>query len=278
MEGFPMGQKIKEAADFIHSRIKDEPEIGLVLGSGLGHYADKINNPQIVRYEEIPHFPVSTVAGHAGQFVSGELNGKRVLAMQGRFHFYEGYEMAQVVFPIRVMKALGAGSLLLTNAAGGINEAFKPGDLMLITDHYNNMGTNPLIGPNDPELGERFPDMSAVYDKDYIQCARKASEEIKVDLKEGVYAANTGPVYETPAEVRALRVLGADAVGMSTVPEATAARHMGMRVIGLSCITNMAAGILDEPLSHDEVIVTAAAAEQRFTSLVDEIIATLDIS
>ena len=273
-----MGQKIKEAADFIHSRIKDEPEIGLVLGSGLGHYADKINNPQIVRYEEIPHFPVSTVAGHAGQFVSGELNGKRVLAMQGRFHFYEGYEMAQVVFPIRVMKALGAGSLLLTNAAGGINEAFKPGDLMLITDHYNNMGTNPLIGPNDPELGERFPDMSAVYDKDYIQCARKASEEIKVDLKEGVYAANTGPVYETPAEVRALRVLGADAVGMSTVPEATAARHMGMRVIGLSCITNMAAGILDEPLSHDEVIVTAAAAEQRFTSLVDEIIATLDIS
>ncbi|WLV23489.1 purine-nucleoside phosphorylase [Aciduricibacillus chroicocephali] len=273
-----MDQKILEAAEFIRTRITDKPEMGLVLGSGLGRYAEKIKNPQIVRYEEIPHFPVSTVEGHAGQFVSGELNGKRVLAMQGRFHFYEGYEMEQVVFPIRVMKALGATSLLLTNAAGGINESLKPGDLMLITDHYNNLGTNPLVGPNDPELGERFPDMSAVYDRDYIQCARNASQELGIDLKEGVYASNIGPVYETPAEVRALRVLGADAVGMSTVPEAIAARHMSMRIIGLSCITNMAAGILDEPLSHEEVIVTAAAAEQRFTSLVDKIIATMDVN
>lgn len=184
--------------------------------------------------------------------------------------------MSEVVFPIRVIKALGAKSLMLTNAAGGINEAFMPGDLMLITDHYNNMGTNPLIGPNDAALGERFPDMSAVYDKKYINKAREAAKALGVDLKEGVYAANTGPAYETPAEVRALHILGADAVGMSTVPEAMAARHMGMRVIGISCITNMAAGILDEPLAHDEVIETAAKAEEQFTKLVEEVISKLD--
>lgn len=271
-----MHNKVIEAVRFIQEHISDTPDIGLVLGSGLGVFADQIETPVAIRYEDIPHFPVSTVAGHAGQFVYGKLYGKKVLAMQGRFHFYEGYSMQEVVFPIRVMKMLGTEHLILTNAAGGVNMSFHAGDLMLITDHYNNMGTNPLIGPNDDTIGDRFPDMSAVYDKAFIEVAKATASALGIQVQEGVYAANTGPVYETPAEVKALRILGIDAVGMSTVPEAIVARHAGMRVLGISCITNMAAGILDVPLSHDEVMTTASNAQDQFIKLLGKIIETIE--
>jgi len=271
-----MLNKIKEAAQYIQDQTQGTPDIGLVLGSGLGVFADQIESPKAIRYEDIPYFPVSTVAGHVGQFIHGELYGKKVLAMQGRFHFYEGYSMQEVVFPIRVMQVLGVERLILTNAAGGVNSSFSAGDLMIITDHYNNMGTNPLIGPNDDTVGDRFPDMSAVYDPTFIKIAKAAANELGVQVKEGVYAANTGPMYETPAEVKGLRILGVDAVGMSTVPEATVARHAGMRVLGISCITNMAAGMLDTPLSHDEVITTAAKVQEQFISLLGRIIETIE--
>lgn len=266
---------IKEAVRYIGGKLKVQPEIGLILGSGLGVLADEIEEAVTIPYEDIPHFPKSTVEGHKGQLVIGQLSGKPVLALQGRFHYYEGYSMEEVVFPVRVMQELGIRSVLLTNAAGGVNESFTPGDLMIITDHINNIGTNPLIGPNDADIGPRFPDLSAAYDRDYIKYARSCAKKLGISVQEGVYAANSGPVYETPAEVRMLRTFGADAVGMSTVPETIAARHGGMRVLGLSCITNMAAGMLDQPLSHDEVMDTAKTVQSTFIALVKEIIGTL---
>jgi purine-nucleoside phosphorylase len=265
-------EKIQEASKYIESKIDAIPEIALVLGSGLGVLADEITNATVIPYQEIPYFPESTVSGHKGQLVIGMLEGKKVLAMQGRFHFYEGYSMQQVTFPMRVMKALGINALIVTNAAGGINQSFEPGDLMIITDHINNMGTSPLIGPNDEKLGARFPDMSESYDKEYIQYALKCAEEIGIHVQTGVYVGNTGPAYETPAEVRMLRTLGGDAVGMSTVPEVIVANHANMRVLGISCISNMAAGILNQPLTHDEVIETTNKVKQYFLQFVKKIV------
>lgn len=263
---------IKEAANYLTSKYSEQPTIGLILGSGLGVLADEIENPVKIPYNEIPNFPVSTVEGHAGQLVFGSLKGKKVVAMQGRFHFYEGYSLDKVTAPVRVMKELGVQTLIVTNAAGGVNENFQAGDLMLISDHINNMGTNPLIGPNDSDMGPRFPDMSESYDKQLRVLARGIASELHIKLQEGVYVGNTGPSYETPAEVRALRILGGDAVGMSTVPEVIVARHTGLKVLGISCISNMAAGILDQPLSHDEVIETTEKVRANFLNLVKSIV------
>ena len=237
-----MKEKIEQAAAMIRKQSSIHPRIGLILGSGLGVLADEIEEAVVIPYAKIPHFPVSTVEGHAGRLVLGRLEGQAVVAMQGRFHLYEGYSLEEVTFPIRVMKRLGVETVLITNAAGGINESFQAGDLMLIRDHINFMFRNPLVGPNDPELGDRFPDMTEAYDADLRRLAKKVAEKLGIDLKEGVYAAMLGPSYETPAEIRMLRTVGGDAVGMSTVPEVIVARHAGIRVLGLSCIANMARG------------------------------------
>lgn len=267
--------QIQNGAQFLKGKYHNTPKIGLILGSGLGVLADEIENPVKIPYNEIPDFPVSTVEGHAGQLVFGLLNGVEVVAMQGRFHFYEGYSMEKVTFPVRVMKELGVEILIVTNAAGGVNESFEPGDLMIITDHINNMGTNPLIGPNDSKLGVRFPDMSEAYTKELRAMAKDIAVRLNINVKEGVYFGNPGPVYETPAEIRMIRVLGGDAVGMSTVPEVIIARHSGMKVLGISCISNMAAGILDQPLTHDEVIETTEKVKENFLSYVKEIVKSL---
>ncbi|MDN4594125.1 purine-nucleoside phosphorylase [Polycladomyces subterraneus] len=267
-----MLKKIKEAAEFIEERLTVRPEIGLILGSGLGVLADEIEDAVKIPYETIPHFPVSTVEGHAGQLVIGKLEGKSVITMQGRFHLYEGYPLTAVTFPIRVMKALGVRRMIVTNAAGGVNESFEPGDLMLIRDHLNLTGRNPLIGPNHPELGVRFPDMSEAYAASLRELAQTVAKEQGLRLREGVYAGLLGPSYETPAEIRMLRKLGADAVGMSTVPEVIVARHAGIEVLGISCISNMAAGILPQPLSHEEVMETAERVKEKFIRLVKGIL------
>jgi purine-nucleoside phosphorylase len=269
---------IKEAASYVKSKYEGTPKIGLILGSGLGVLADEIENPVKIPYNEIPNFPVSTVEGHAGQLVIGTLKEAKVIAMQGRFHFYEGYSLDKVTAPVRVMKELGVETLIVTNAAGGINESFEAGDLMLITDHINNMGTNPLIGPNDANIGVRFPDMSESYNRKLRDMAKNIANELNIKLQEGVYVGNTGPSYETPAEVRALRTLGGDAVGMSTVPEVIIARHAGLNVLGISCISNMAAGILDQPLSHNEVIETTDKVRVNFLKLVKSIVEKIQSS
>ncbi|MGB0744982.1 MAG: purine-nucleoside phosphorylase [Opitutales bacterium] len=246
-----------------------QPEIGLILGSGLGFFADdRIEVEGRLPYGKIEGFPVSTVPGHAGQFVYGKLHGKRVLCMQGRFHFYEGYSMARLTLPIRLMKQVGVNTLILTNAAGGINREYQPGDFMLLSDHINFFGTNPLIGNNEGE-GPLFPDMSAVYDAELRKQLKVWAKEHEISLKEGVYLATTGPSFETPAEIRAFAALGADAVGMSTVPEAIVARKLGLRVLGISCITNAAAGISETPLSHEEVSETADQVRPQFADLLE---------
>lgn len=265
-------ETVKQTVAYIAEKIQVQPKVGLILGSGLGVLADEIEQPIKIKYEEIPNFPESTVEGHAGQLVIGELQGLPVLAMQGRFHYYEGYGLDQVTFPIRVMKELGIEQLVVTNAAGGINPSFSPGDLMLITDHINNVGANPLIGPNDPAYGVRFPDMSTAYNQELQEMAKKAAAKLAFSLQEGVYVWNSGPSYETPAEIRMLQKIGGDAVGMSTVPEVIIARHASMNVLGISCISNMAAGIMDQPLSHDEVMETTEKVKEQFLSLVKEII------
>lgn len=247
-------------------------KIGLILGSGLGDYAQRADNLRFVDYGDIPGFPHTKVAGHKGRFAVGEIQGKTVIAMQGRFHYYEGHPQARLTLGVRVMQRLGVSALILTNAAGGVNLDFAPGDLMLISDHINFSGTNPLIGENDDDFGTRFPDMSNVYDKTLRAATRLAAEKIGVPLREGVYMMFTGPSFETPAEIRFARTIGASAVGMSTVPEAIAAAHCGMRTMGISLITNMAAGILDQPLTHEEVQATAAMASKRFSLLIDAII------
>lgn len=232
-------EDIVEAADFLRPQIGGDIEYGLILGSGLGALADLVEEPQSFSFGEIPHFPASTVAGHKGRLVVGTLQGKRVAVMQGRIHVYEGYPLDRITLPVRVMKALGAHSLVVTNSCGGIHTRFAPGDLMLINDHINMMGNNPLIGPNDDRLGERFPPMSAAYSSQYRALAHKVAREAGVTLKEGIYCALTGPAYETPAEIRFLERGGADAVGMSTVPEVLVARHAGMEVLGIACVTNV---------------------------------------
>ncbi|MBU8788413.1 purine-nucleoside phosphorylase [Bacillus glycinifermentans] len=270
-----MKQMISNAAQYIKSKAKHEPAVGLILGSGLGVLADEIEDAVRIKYEDIPDFPVSTVEGHAGQLVIGALKGVPVVAMQGRFHFYEGYQLDKVTFPVRVMKELGIGTLIVTNAAGGVNESFRPGDLMIISDHINYMGTNPLIGPNDSALGVRFPDMSQAYDKELRRMAKQTAEELNIPVQEGVYTAVSGPSYETPAEVRFLRTIGSDAVGMSTVPEVIVARHSGLRVLGISCISNAAAGILDQPLSHDEVMEVTEKVKSDFLRLIKAAVAKI---
>jgi purine-nucleoside phosphorylase len=268
-------ETIEKSSNYLKNKYTCSPKIGLILGSGLGVLAEEIQNPVKIPYSEIPDFPVSTVAGHAGQLVFGQLAGQEVVAMQGRFHYYEGYNFDQVTFPVRVMKELGVEVLIVTNAAGGVNESFNPGDLMIITDHINNMGGNPLIGPNDSRLGDRFPDMSEAYSKELRQKAKEIANTLSLTIKEGVYVGNTGPAYETPAEVRLVRTLGGDAVGMSTVPEVIVARHAGLKVLGISCISNMAAGILDQPLTHDEVIETTEKVRANFLSYVKEIVKSI---
>ncbi|MFD1780228.1 purine-nucleoside phosphorylase [Fredinandcohnia salidurans] len=259
---------IMEATKYILSKTDHRPTIGMILGSGLGTLADEIENAIIIPYNEIPHFAKSEAVGHANELVIGQLMGKTVAAMKGRFHYYEGFTLDEVTFPVRVMKALGIENLLITNACGAVNTSFSPGDLMLITDHINLVGTNPLIGPNNPELGTRFPDVSEVYNKGLRGIATAVADEKKITLQQGVYAWWSGPAYETPAEIRMIRTLGADAVGMSTVPEAIVAVHSSMKVLGISCLTNMACGILDQPLSHDEVIEVAGRVKTKFIELV----------
>ncbi|MGE6541238.1 purine-nucleoside phosphorylase [Bacillus luti] len=268
-------QDILETRDFIMSKTDYRPTIGMILGSGLGTLADEIENPFKIPYSEIPHFAKSEAVGHANELVIGELKGKTVVAMKGRFHYYEGFALDEVTFPVRVMKALGVENLIITNACGAVNTSFNPGDLMLITDHINLVGTNPLIGPNNDELGTRFPDVSQVYNLDLRNIASEVAKEQNFTLQQGVYAWWSGPAYETPAEIRMIRTLGADAVGMSTVPEAIVAIHGGMKVLGISCLTNMACGILDQPLHHDEVIEVAALAREKFIKLVKETISKM---
>jgi purine-nucleoside phosphorylase len=267
--------RIKESVEYIKTKLVEQPEYSLVLGSGLGDLADEIENPVILKYSDIPNFPVSRVQGHKGQLVIGKLCGKVVLAMQGRFHFYEGYDIQEVTYGVRTIKLLGINTYIVTNAAGSVNESYKPGDLMIINDHINNMGVNPLIGENYEEFGPRFPDMTYAYSRDHIALAEKIAKDLNIEIKKGVYCANSGPTYETPAEVRMMRRWGADAVGMSTVPEVIAASHAGMKTLGISCITNMAAGILDQPLSHEEVIETTNAAKAKFKNLMKKIIENL---
>ncbi|MDI3257300.1 MAG: purine-nucleoside phosphorylase [Kyrpidia sp.] len=266
---------VRQVAERLDAGLAQRPRVALILGSGLGELAETFEDIRAVPYEEIPEFPVSTVIGHAGRLVFGRLSGVPVVAMQGRFHLYEGYTAEQVAFPVRVFRLLGADVLIVTNASGGVHRGFQPGDLMLIRDHLNLTGKNPLVGPNDEELGPRFPDMSAAYDRELLALARRVGRDLGIPLREGVYAGLLGPTFETPAEIRMLRILGADAVGMSTVAEVIAARHAGMRVLGISCITNMAAGILNQPLSHEEVIETGQRIGNTFGRLVGEIVRRL---
>jgi purine nucleoside phosphorylase I, inosine and guanosine-specific len=267
--------QLEEAAKYIRERLTEEPEIGLILGSGLGILADLIEQPITIRYEEIPHFPVSTVVGHAGELVAGKVAGRSVIVMKGRFHLYEGYGVEKVTFPVRVMKLLGVSKLIVTNAAGGVNRSYVPGDLMVISDHINLLGRNPLVGPNLDRFGIRFPDMTEAYSKRMRKLLHETAEELGMKLQEGVYVALLGPTYETPAEIRMMQAIGADAVGMSTVPEVIVARHAGIEVLGISCITNMAAGILDQPLDHSEVMETAERVKEQFLNLVLHVIPKL---
>jgi purine-nucleoside phosphorylase len=267
--------RLDEAAAAIRARAGAPPDVAIVLGSGLGDFADSLADPVVAPYDTLPHWPQSRVVGHAGRLVVGRVAGKRVAALAGRVHVYEGHPMATVVFAVRAMARLGVPRLILTNAAGGINTDFGQGALMVIDDHINLMGGNPLIGPNDDRLGPRFPDMSEVYSRRLRALADDAARAAGVAVRHGVYVAVHGPSYETPAEIRAFRAIGADAVGMSTVPEAIAARHMGVEVLGISCITNMAAGVLDQPLVHDEVMETARRVRGSFIALLEGVVARL---
>lgn len=266
---------VNEAAAYIGSRIRQGIDTAVVLGSGLGELGDEMEERIVIDYKDIPNFPVSTVKGHAGKLISGRLGSANLIAMQGRFHFYEGYKMPDVVFPIRVMKTLGIKRLLLTNAAGGINTTFVPGDLMVIKDHINLSMENPLIGKNFDELGPRFPDMSETYSTGLIEKLKASYKKNNIRFLSGTYVSLTGPNYETPAEIRMLRFLGADAVGMSTVPEAIAAKHCGIEVAGISCITNMAAGILNKPLNHEEVMETSNMVKDKFKAVVKDFLNNL---
>lgn len=278
----------QEAAEFIRSKYKKQPQIALVLGSGLGSFAERLENKVIIRYEEIPHFARSTVEGHAGQLVLGETGGTPVAVQQGRFHYYEGYEMPQVIFPVRTFGLMGIKNLILTNAAGSVRTSMKQGTLMLIRDHLNLIGANPLRGTNDERFGPRFPDQTQVYDIGFQEIASAEAKKIAEErfekgidkefrqiLRRGVYAALSGPTYETPTEIRMFRLLGADAVGMSTVPEAIAATHMGMKVLGISCITNAAAGMSDAPIDHEEVMEIGKRVADIFEELLQRVIARI---
>lgn len=269
-----LSEMLQETTQFILEKGVKEIDFGLILGSGLGELAEEIEEAIVIPYDQIPFFPTSTVVGHAGQLVYGTLSGKKVLAMQGRFHFYEGHSMQTVTYPVRIMAALKAHSVIVTNASGGVNESFVPGDLMLITDHINFTGQNPLIGPNEDEIGPRFPDMSEAYTLTYREVAKEAASQLDLTLKEGVYMGYSGPTYETPAEIRMSRTMGADAVGMSTVPEVIVAAHSGLKVLGISCITNLAAG-MQANLNHEEVVETTQRVKQSFKALIKEVLVLL---
>ncbi|QAT40072.1 purine-nucleoside phosphorylase [Clostridium sp. JN-9] len=264
--------KIKQSKEYILSVDNRNVDAAIILGTGLGSIVNDIENKITIKYKDIPNFPVSTVKGHAGELILGDLNGKRVLVLNGRFHYYEGYKMEKVTFAVRVIKSLGINNLIVSNAAGGMNPKFSAGDLMIITDHLNLIGTNPLIGKNYEELGPRFPDMSNAYDKSLVELAEKSADKLNIEIKKGVYASVSGPNYETPAELRMLRLIGGDAVGMSTVPEVIVANHMSMKVLGISCITDMAIADNLEPLDHKKVMETANKAMDKFVALVKEII------
>jgi purine-nucleoside phosphorylase len=268
-------ERVEHAAQTIRARLTHIPRIAVVLGSGLGDFADGFENPVTIPYSDIPGFPTSTAQGHAGRLVAGAVANVPVLAMQGRVHFYEGYSLEEVTFPVRTFGLLGIRKLILTNAAGGIDIELSQGSLMVISDHLNLLGANPLRGPNDERFGPRFPDMSAVYSRELQERAVAEAHEMGIDLRRGIYAALAGPSYETPAEIHMLRGFGADAVGMSTVPEAIVARHMDMQVLGISCITNMAAGISDQVINHEEVMETGRRVKDVFARLLARLMVAL---
>jgi purine-nucleoside phosphorylase len=264
--------QVKEAADVIRTKVRDIPEVAIVLGSGLGDFAGTLGNSVSLPYGDLPHWPQAKIIGHEGRLVIGTVRGRTIAALSGRCHLYEGHDLGTVTFAIRVLGLLGVGTVILTNAAGGINTSFSQGALMVIDDHINLTGHNPLVGPNEDRFGPRFPDMTQVYSSRLRHVADEAGRHINLPLPHGVYVALLGPSYETPAEIRYLRTIGADAVGMSTVPEAIAARHMGVNVLGISCITNMAAGVLPQPLDHNEVMATAKRVRGQFIALLEEIV------
>ena len=261
-------EKLTEAVKSLSEKISAIPDVAIVLGSGLGSIADSVGSPKVVRYEEIPFWPRSTAPGHAGKLVFGELEGTKVVLMQGRVHYYEGYTMEEVVFPVRVLGLLGVKTLVVTNASGGINESIPAGGIVAIEDHINFMGTNPLIGENDDKSGPRFPDMTEAFDREYIGRLEKAAKKENIDLYRGIYIAFSGPSFETPAEIRMAKTMGADLVGMSTVPEVIAANHMGIRVCGISCVANAAAGISKNKLTHQEVLDTMKGSSESLCRLI----------
>ena len=270
--------RAETAAKFIQKKTRLRPKIALVLGSGLGAFADEFAQATKIPYSKIPHYPRSTAIGHAGQLVIGTVEGVEVAGMQGRVHLYEGYSTKELAFPIRVFARMGVKAIILTNAAGGVKKEFIQGRLVVISDHINLLGVNPLAGPNEDKFGGRFPDMTAAYDKRFRELTLAEGRLLGINLGEGVYAAVAGPSYETPAEVRYLRSIGADLVGMSTVPEVIAARHSGLRVLGISCVTNAAAGVLDQPLDHKDVLETAERMKGQFTGLLRAVIPDLELA
>lgn len=267
-----LGKRIETAAEYIKAKSGFEPEIGIILGTGLGSLGEQIEAVSVIDYSEIPEFPVSTVFGHAGRLILGWLEGKKVIAMQGRFHFYEGYSMQEVTIPVRVMKKLGIKLLFASNAAGGLNPAFKAGDMMIITDHINLMGSNPLLGPNLEEFGPRFPDMSEAYDRELVELLERVAAEKGIKVHKGVYGAISGPPYETKAELRMMIKLGFDTVGMSTIPEVITAKHCGLKVAGISCVTDMAIPDSMTAPSHEEIVKVAEEAKPKFMALVKQFV------
>ena len=270
-----LSKRIEAAATFIKSKGAFSPKVGVILGSGLGDFVNKIENKTVIPYGDIPHFKKVTVKGHDGNLILGTVHGVAVAALQGRFHYYEGNSLDEVVFPIRVLAKLGISTLLLSNAAGGINLDFEAGDLMIIKDHINMTGVNPLIGPNDESVGPRFPDMTFAYNPELISLIEESAKELKIKVQSGVYVGVSGPTYETPAEIRTFRILGGDACGMSTVPETIVANHIGLKVAGISCITNMGAGIKNQKLSHDDIKDEANKVMENFTNLVEKTISKM---
>ena len=270
-----MYNKVMETVDFLNSKVTNRPKIAIILGSGLGGLVEYVENKVVIPYKDIPNFPVSTVAGHAGELVFGTINNVEVLVMKGRFHYYEGYNMKEVTYPQYVFKKFGIETMIVSNAAGGANRDFKPGTLMIINDHINFFGTNPLIGSNDERFGPRFPDMSETYSKALIEKAKNVANKLNIEFEEGVYLGSSGPTYETAAEVKMMMTMGASAVGMSTVPESIVANYLGIKILGISCITNMATGIATKPHSHEEVVEIASQTGERFCKWIAETVKEL---
>lgn len=268
-----LAEKLDQTIAAIHKIKKCSPKVGVVLGSGLGDFVEKMENKTVIHYNDIPHFKKVTVQGHDGKMILGTVNGVEVVALQGRFHLYEGHDMADVVYPIRALHKLGIDTVILTNAAGGVNLSYKPGDLVILTDQLNLTGRNPLIGPNDDSMGPRFPDMGHAFNQELINTLHEVSGDLKIKTQQGVYAGVLGPTYETPAEIRMFRILGGDVVGMSTVHEVIVANHIGLKVCGISCVTNMGAGIIDQKLKHEDIKDEALKVMDNFTALLNSAIA-----